>query len=167
MKKEVSSPQTKYIPLNVCCLINYRNVLCHVPLATTSQTEKERIRQKQRVKNMKKWQKEKREEGKKLGRNREETYLTAFICSFLFPASLLRADMPSCLSYFALHPRAEVDNRLAMLSKGEGRSDQCKQAPGTSSCKPTETYSWIPPACRDLRKAFLLCVPSKATLSYA
>ena len=36
MQKEVSSPQTKYIPLNVHSLINYRDVLYYIPLATTS-----------------------------------------------------------------------------------------------------------------------------------
>lgn len=36
LKKEVSSPQTKYIPLCVHSLINYGDVLYHEPLATTS-----------------------------------------------------------------------------------------------------------------------------------
>jgi hypothetical protein len=51
LKKEVSSPQTKYIPLNVHCLINYRNVLCHIPLAThlIDYSKRDRERREERM----------------------------------------------------------------------------------------------------------------------
>lgn len=62
-------------------------------------------------------------------RGRRLSWLPSFSACTL-PASLLRADGPSCLSVFELHPAAEAGNRLAMLSKGEGCSDQCKQASG-------------------------------------
>lgn len=70
LKKEVSSPQTKYIPLNVHSLINYTNVLCRGPLATTPQTEKERMRQKRRMAQGqdRKTKKEKEKREKEVGR---------------------------------------------------------------------------------------------------
>lgn len=95
-------------------------------------------------------------------RNREETYLAAFIFSLLFPSLSSQSLCASCLSYFALHPGAEASNRQAMLQKERAPQISANRSQGTSSCKPTRTYSWIPTSFRDPRKAVLNLCPLKS-----
>lgn len=84
-----------------------------------------------------------------------------------FPGSLLRADGPSCLSVFELHPAAEAGNRLAMLSKGEGCSDQCKQAPGDKFLQTNGNLPLDPHQPEVTQRRLLMYVLSKATFSHA